>query len=323
MITRRSLLGSAVFLPILSYARVGAAQSWPQRSVKIIVPFAPGGNTDGIARVIGRSLSENFGEPFLVENRPGANGAIAAETVATAPADGYMLFMAALPQIAIFPAMIKVQYDPVKDFAPISNVGSNPFALIVNPSFPAKTLPELIAYVKSQPGKIAYASGGTGSLSHLSMVLLVKRAGLEMIHSPYKGGGPAVADLIAGHVPIYFANLSEALPQVKGGTARVIAVSSETRTRQLPDVPTVAESGFPGFRTVTWNGLMAPAATPNGIIDRLADSIAKAVKDPAVAEKLFAYGVDPIGDDPQHFASTVASDISIWSEAIKIAGLKL
>jgi tripartite-type tricarboxylate transporter receptor subunit TctC len=287
------------------------------------VPFAAGGNTDGIARVIGQSLSDRLGQPFVIENKPGANGAIAAEAVAAAAPDGYTLFMAALPQIAIFPAMTKVAYDPVKDFAPVSNVGSNPFALVVNRNFPARTLAELVAYVHQRPGKIAYASGGTGSLSHLSMLLLADRAGLDVIHVPYKGGGPALADVIAGHVPMYFANLSEALPQVQGGTVRAIAVSSEERTLQMPDVPTVAESEFPGFHTATWNGLMAPAATPGDIVETLAGAIAKAVKDAAMIEKLKEYGVDPIGDDPQHFRLTIASDIAMWSQAIKLAGVTL
>jgi tripartite-type tricarboxylate transporter receptor subunit TctC len=321
MVTRRALLACAALGPIL--ARAKAAEAWPQRPVKIVVPFAAGGNTDGIARVIGQNLSESFATQFVIENKPGADGAIAAEAVKVASADGYTLFMAALPQIAIFPAMTKVAYDPVKDFAPISNVGSNPFALIVHPSFPAQNLAELVAYVRSKPGEITYASGGTGSLGHLSMALFAKRAGLEMTHVPYKGGGPAIADVIAGHVPMYFANLSEALPQAKGGTVRAIAVSSEVRTRQLPEVPTVAESGFPGFRTVTWNGLMAPAATPKAIVDLLASAVAKAVKDQGVSQKLTGYGVDPVGDDPAHFASTIAIDVAMWSEAIKLAGVTL
>ena len=321
MVTRRALLVCAALGPIL--ARAQAAEAWPQRPVKIIVPFAAGGNTDGIARVIGQNLSESFATQFVIENKPGADGAIAAVAVKVASADGYTLFMAALPQIAIFPAMTKVAYDPVKDFAPISNIGSNPFALIVHPNFPAYNLADLVAYVRSKPGEITYASGGTGSLGHLSMALFAKRAGLEMTHIPYKGGGPAIADVIAGHVPMYFANLSEALPQAKGGTVRAIAVSSEVRTRQLPDVPTVAESGFPGFRTVTWNGLMAPAATPKVIVDLLASAVAKAVKDQGVSEKLTGYGVDPVGDDPAHFASTIAIDVAMWSEAIKLAGVTL
>jgi tripartite-type tricarboxylate transporter receptor subunit TctC len=328
MVTRRTLLACAALSPILARSQVFApevfaAESWPQRSVRIVVPFAAGGNTDGIARVIGQSLSDGFGQPFVIENKPGADGAIAAEAVKIAPADGYTLFMAALPQIAIFPAMTKVSYDPVKDFAPISNVGSNPFMLIVHPSFPAHDLGELVTYVRARPSEVTYASGGTGSLGHLSMALFASRAGLEMTHVPYKGGGPALADVIAGHVPLYFANLSEALPQAKAGTVRALAVSSEVRAHQIPDVPTVAESGYPGFRTVTWNGLMAPAATPKAIVEQLSGAVAKAVKDQGVSEKLLGYGVDPVGDDPQHFAATIATDIAAWSEAIRVAGVTL
>ena len=323
MVTRRRLLACAALSPVLLRTHAWGADAWPQRQVRIVVPFAAGGNTDGIARVIGQNLSTSLGAPFVVENKPGADGAIAAEAVKVATADGYTLFMAALPQIAIFPAMTKVSYDPVKDFAPISNVGSNPFALVVHPSFPAANLQELVAYVRAKPGEITFASGGTGSLGHLSMVLFAKRAGLEMTHVPYKGGGPAIADVIAGHVPIYFANLSEALPQVKGGTLRAMAVSSDARTRQLPDVPTVAESGYPGFHTVTWNGLMAPAATPKPIVNLLSEAVAKAVKDAAVTDKLLGYGVEPVGDDPEHFAATIATDIATWGEAIKLAGVTL
>jgi tripartite-type tricarboxylate transporter receptor subunit TctC len=322
MITRRRLLACGLFSPALLAARA-LADTWPDRPVRLIVPFAAGGNTDSIARMIGQSLSETLHASFVVENKPGADGAIAAATAARAAADGYTLFVAALPQIAIFPAMTKVDYDPVKDFAPISNIGSNPFALIVHPSFPAQTLQEFVAYVRTQPGKLSYASGGVGSLGHLSMVLFLHRAGLDMTHIPYRGGGPAIADVVAGHVPAYFANLSEALAQAKSGLVRVIAVSSLARARQLPDVPTVAESGYPGFQTMTWNGLLAPAATPTPIINVAAQAVAKIVRDPSLFDKLVALGIDPIGDEPQHFAATISSDISTWSEAIKLAGIAL
>jgi tripartite-type tricarboxylate transporter receptor subunit TctC len=323
MLSRRNILVATAILSVLARSTTALTQTWPQKPAKILVPFSPGGNTDGIARVIGQRLSERLGEQFIVENRPGANGALAAEAVARAAPDGYTLFMAALPQIAIFPAMTKVSYDPVKDFSPISNVGSNPFALIVNPKFPAKTLKELVDYVRAQPSMIPYASGGTGSLSHLSMVLLLKQANLDMTHVPYKGGGPAVTDVIAGHVQIYFANLSEALPQAKAGQVRVIAVSSEQRIAQLPDVPTVAESGYPNFRTLTWNGLLAPAGTPADIINRIAAEVGTAVKDPAMKERFVAYGVDAVGDTPEHFAATIKADVAMWSEAIKLAGVTL
>jgi len=288
--------------------------------VRLFVPFAAGGNTDGIARVIGQYLGERLGQQFVVENRAGANGTLAAEAVARAPADGYTLFMAALPQIAIAPAMSKVPYDPVKDFAPVCNIGTNAFVLVVNPEFPPKTLTEFVAYVGARPGRLSYASGGVGSLSHLSMVLLLRRAGLRMTHVPYKGGGPATADLIAGHVPAFFANVSEALPQVRAGTLRALAISSETRSAQLPDVPTVSESGFPGFRTVTWNGLLAPAGTSRDIVATLAEAAERGLATPALRERLVAFGIDPLGDGPEKFAATIAADIPLWAEAVRLAG---
>jgi tripartite-type tricarboxylate transporter receptor subunit TctC len=319
--TRRQLLSSIAALSTVGLGHSAWSQAWPQRPVKIIVPFAPGGNTDGIARVIAQRLSETLGHQFVVENKPGANGSLAAEFVARAPADGYTLFIAALPQIAILPAMTKTPYDPVKDFAPISNVGTNPFVLVVHPSFPAKTLKEFVEHVRAQPNKISYASGGVGSLSHLSMALFLKRAGLEMTHVPYRGGAPAIADVLAGHVPMYFANVSEALPHAATGKLRFLAVSSERRAAEAPNVPTVSESGFPGFRTVTWNGLLAPAGSPADVIARLAREIALAVKEPTVAQRLASYGVDPLGDNPERFAATIAADISVWAEAVKIAGV--
>lgn len=321
MTTRRRFLSGCTALAAMSLARTARAEAWPQHPIKVIVPFAPGGNSDGIARVIGQSLGERLGQQFVIEDRPGGMGAIAAEAVAHAPADGYTLFWAALPQIAIFPAMTKVAYDPVKDFAPVSDVGTNPFVLVVHPSLPVATMKEFVDYVRAHPEKLSYATGGTGTLSHLSMVLLLNRAKLDMVQVPYKGGGPALADTIAGHVKIYFGNLSEVIPQVQAGSLRAIAVSSDHRAAQLPAVPTVSESGYPGFRTITWNGLMAPAATPKEIIDKIASEVAVAVKDPAVAARLVAYGVEPLGDTPEQFAATVAADIPLWAAAVKMAGL--
>jgi tripartite-type tricarboxylate transporter receptor subunit TctC len=323
MNTRRQFLTVFSSLAVMSASFSARAQSWPQHPIKVIVPFAAGGNSDGMARVIGQRLSERLGQQFVVENRPGAMGSLAGEAVARAPADGYTLFWAALPQIAIFPAMTKVAYDPVKDFAPISDVGTNPFVLVVHPTVPVSGMKEFVAYVQSNPGKLAYATGGAGTLSHLSMVLLLKRAELNMVHVPYKGGGPAIADVIAGHVKFYFGNLSEVIPQVKSGALRAIAVSSDKRAGQLPDVPTVSESGYPGFRVITWNGLMAPAATPKTIINMIADEVAAGVKDPVVIERLVSYGVDPLGDRPEEFAATIAADIPLWADAVKAAGAAL
>src|SRR5262245_58280488 len=279
------------------------AQSWPQRPVTLIVPFAPGGNTDGIARTTAQWLNEKLGQQFVVENRAGAGGAIAAETVARAPADGYTLLVAALPQIAIVPAVSPVRYDPVKDFAPISAIGTNPFVLAVHKDVRAKTLAEFVAYVRAQPQKLSYASAGIGSLNHLSMALFLKLAGIEMVHVPYKGNAPAMADVVAGHVPAIFTNLSDALPQAAAGNIRLIGVSSDKRAAQIPDVPTVAEQGYPTFKTLTWNALMAPAATDPAIIARLADEVARAAKDPAFAERLARPGFHPLGNLPAELAA--------------------
>jgi len=298
------------------------AQDWPQRPVTLIVPFAAGGNTDGIGRATAQWLGDRLGQQFVVENRAGASGAIAAELVARAPADGYTLFVAALPQIAIVPAISTVRFDPVKDFAPISAIGTNPFVLAVNKDLPVRTIAEFVAYVRAQPQKLSYASAGVGSLNHLSMALFLKLAGIDMIHVPYKGNAPAMADVVAGHVPAIFTNLSDALPQAAAGSIRLIGVSSDKRAPQIPDVPTVAEQGYPTFKTLTWNALMAPAATPPAIIGRVAGEVALAAKDPAFAERLNRLGVDPLGNSPAEFATLIADDIRFWTEAVKIAGVK-
>lgn len=314
--------GLAAALLLLS-AGTALAQAWPQKPVKIVVPFAAGGNTDGIARVTAERLTAVLGQQVLVENRAGANGAIAAEFVARAAPDGYTLLMAAMPLVAVLPVVAKQAYDPVKDFAPVSNIGSNPFVLGVHKSVPASNVREFVAFIRANPGKFNYASGGSGSVSHLSAALFVKRAGLEMTHVSYKGGAPAVADLLGGQVQMYFGNLSELAPHAAGGNLRIIGVSSEKRAKQLPEVPTIAESGFAGFRTLTWNGLMAPAGTPPAIVARLAQEVSTITATPAVAQRLEQLGVDPIGNTPQQFADTIRADIALWADAVKAANLKI
>lgn len=323
MTTRRRFMkhlaagGLAAGLPRLAFA-----QDWPTRQVSLYVPFAAGGNTDGIARLVGQYMGDKLGQSFVVENRVGAGGMIAASTLARATPDGYTMMVAALPQIAILPAMHKTTYDPAKDFAPISNLASNPFCLVANPKFEPKTLKEFVAYVKARPGKLSYASGGTGSLSHLTMVLFLKRAGLDMVHVPYKGGAPAIVDVLGNQVPVYFGNLSEALPHA-GRDLVALAVSGTKRSKKLPDVPTIAESGYPGFRSETWNGLIAPAGTPQAVIDIAAKAAKQAVADPEILKKFDSYGVDPIGSTPKEFADTIAEDIAQWHAAIKAAGIKM
>ena len=297
--------------------------AWPQKPIKIIVPFAAGGNTDGIARLAAERLTQSLGQTVLVENKAGAGGAIAADFVAKSAPDGYTLLMAAMPVLAILPAISKTNFDTLRDFTPISIVGSNPFVMAVHKSVPATNVREFADYIKKNPGKFNYASGGSGSVSHLSAALFVKRAQLEMTHVSYKGGGPAVTDLLSGQVQMYFGNLSELAPQVAGGQIRIIGVSSEQRARQLPDVRTVAESGFPGFKTITWNGLVAPAGTPAAVVNRVAAAIREAVSSPDALARLNQMGVDPIGDTPAQFAETIKADLITWAEAAKASNLKI
>ena len=311
-----ALLGASVF----SHAQTA---NWPQRPIKIIVPFAAGGNTDSIARLTAERLSQSLGQTVVVENKAGANGAIAADFVAQSAPDGYTLLMAAMPVLAILPTITKTKFDATRDFVPISIVGSNPFVMAISSSVPAKNVREFVAYAKKNDGKLNFASGGSGSVSHLSPVLFLKRAGVNMTHISYKGGGPAVADLLGGQVQMYFGNLSELAPHADGGKIRIIAVSSLERAKQIPDVPTLAESGYPGFKTLTWNGLVAPAGTPPAIVNRVAEAVQSAVSKPEMRARLWQLGVDAIGNTSAQFADTLRADSATWAEAAKASNLKI
>ena len=298
------------------------AQQWPQKPIKVVVPFPPGGVTDSLARITAEWLTQRLGQPVIAENRPGASGAIAAEFVARADPDGYTLFSAATPQLAIVPHVQKISYDPLKDFAPISIIGTNPCALGCNANLPPNTLKEFVEHVKARPGQLSYASPGTGSVGHLSMALFLARAGLKMEAVLYKGGGPAMVDVLAGHVPCYFGNLNELIPHAGTGRMKLYAVSGATRATQLPNVPTVAEQGYPGFRTVTWNGYMAPANTPREVIERVAREIGAACKDATFAGRLNKIGVDPVCSTPAEFSQAIRDDLQTWKEAVQAARMK-
>jgi tripartite-type tricarboxylate transporter receptor subunit TctC len=321
MARRKWWLASWVLLAVLGGVQQVRSQTWPQRPVRIVVPFAAGGNSDIMARTIAPPLSEAFGQQFFIENRGGGAGVLAAEAVARAPADGYTLFMATSSQIAILPAITKLSYDPEKDFAPISIIGTTPYVLAIHAGLPARTLGEFIDYIRGRPNQIAYATSGLGSVTHLAMALFLKRAGLEMIPVAYRAG-VAMNDIVAGYVPVYFTNLSAAVPYAAGEGVRLLAVSTEKRAPQIPQVPTLAESGFPGFKILTWNGLMAPAGTPKEIIDRIAKEVSHAIHDPKVAERFVSNGVDPLGNSPEKFAATIPADIELWAEAVRIAGVQ-
>jgi tripartite-type tricarboxylate transporter receptor subunit TctC len=298
------------------------AQPWPHKPIKVIVPFPPGGVTDTIARITAEWLSQRLGNPVIAENRPGASGALAASLVARAEPDGYTLFSASTPQLAIVPHVQPISYDPIKDFAPISIVGINPFALACNDQIPAKDLAEFVEYIRQRPGQLSYGSAGSSSVSHLTMALFLARAGLKMEAVHYKGGGPATVDLVGGHVPCYFGNLNEIIPHAGSGKIKVLAISDQKRAPQLPQVPTVAEQGYPGFRTVTWNGYMAPAGTPRPVIERLAREIGAGCKDQGFVDRLAKVGVEAVCSAPAEFAQAVREDLKIWKEALQAAGLK-
>ena len=320
MPTRRACLRSVAAMLVLGAARPALGQAWPARPVRIVVSFAPGGNADIIARIVAQRLAEAFGQQFVIENRAGASGAVAAETVARAPADGYTLLAANVPQIAVMPASVKTPYDPVRDFVPITNIGVNPFVLVAHPSLPVGTPAQFVDYVRARPKTIPYVASGVGSLTYLTMALFQKRAGLDMIPVSYRGGAAPVTDLLAGHVKTMFANVSVVMPHATSGALKLIAVTSDKRVPQLPQVPTFAESGFPDFKIVTWNGLMAPAGTPRDIIARIAAEIGRAVKDAKFVERLAGDGFEPIGSTPEEFAATIAADMAFWAEAVRTVG---
>jgi len=314
----------ATLIGAVATAGLGAAQAqtWPQRPVRIVVPFAAGGPSDSMARVTAQHLGDVLGQPFVIENQAGAGGALAGEVVVRAAADGYTLYWVTPGQVTILPAISKLSYDPVKNLLPISAVAENQFALVVNPkSLSVNTIGEFIDRVRAQPGKFSYAHAGAGTITHLAMELFSRRSGLQMIGVTYKGIAPAFTDVIAGHVPTMFASLADAVQQDKRGTIRLLAVSTQARVNRIPAVPTVREAGVPGFHIVSWNGLMAPSGTPVAIIERVANEIARAVKTPPFAERLTGLGFEPIGSRPEEFAAAISAEIPMWMEAVKSAGL--
>jgi tripartite-type tricarboxylate transporter receptor subunit TctC len=287
--------------------------------VTVVVPFAAGGNTDIMARLASRKLSETLKQNFVVENRLGAGGAIAATYVAQAAPDGYTLFFAAAPQIAVVPNVQKVNYDPQKDFTPVSIFGTGPFILAISTAIPAKSVPEFVAYAKGR--QINYASGGVGSISHLSGALFVARAGLDAVHIPFRGGAPAMTALLGGQVEMYFGNAADIIPQVESGKARIIGVAADKRMKQLPDVPTVSET-YPDFSLSAWNGFLVPSKTPRAIVDKLAKEVIAATRDSAVIEELTKLGIEPNGTTPDESAAQITREQPQFDLAIKAANMK-
>jgi tripartite-type tricarboxylate transporter receptor subunit TctC len=323
-IGRSGLVGLALVglvLAGLALAATGAAMAqaqWPTRNVTVVVPYAAGGNTDIMARMASQKLAEAFGQSFIVDNRVGAGGALAAGYVAQAAPDGYTLFFAAAPVIAVLPHIQKVNFDPHKDFTPVSVFGTGPFVLAIASRIPAHTIPEFVAYGKAHP--LAYGSGGTGSLGHLAGALFLARAGLDAVHVPFRGGGPAMAALLGGQVDMYFGNASEIVPAAGNSAIRILGVATDTRMRQLPQIPTVSEF-YPDFALSAWNGFMVPAKTPREIVDKLAAQVIAAAHDPTVIARLADLGIEANGTTPDAFAAQIAREQPQFDLAIKAAKL--
>ncbi len=298
-----------------------SVQSYPDRPVHLIVPWPPGGGTDIFARAIGEKLHQSLGQPFVVENKPGAAGNIGATAVARAAPDGYT-FMIATITLATNPALYKnLEFDATKDFAPIALIAGVPHMLVVNPAVPAKDVKELIALAKQKPGKLSYSSAGVGSPFQIAAELFKQKAGVDILHVPYKGGGPAVADVIGHHVDMTFANLVAVLPQAKAGQVRALAITSDKRSPAAPDIPTIAEAGLPGYAFTSWFGALAPAGTPPGIIKKLNGEIVKALKSPEVSAQLTEQGADLIASTPEEFSGYIKGETEKWSKVIEAAGI--
>ena len=320
-LSRRSiLLACAVAL----FGTAAMAENYPSRPVKIVVPFPAGGSNDIIARALAQKLSERSGQSFFVENRAGAGGNIGAEAVASSGPDGYTLLLTAPPPLTINAALYKeLRYDPATAFAPVALIASVPIVLAVNPSVQARDVSELIALAKAKPGSLSFGSSGNGSTNHLAGELLKSMAGIDILHVPYRGAAPAMNDLVAGHIPFMFDNIPAVLPQVKGKAINAIAVAGAKRASALPDVPTVAESGVPGFEASAWFGLVAPAKTPAPVLAKLEEDVAAILKMPDVQKRFDELGAEPGATSGANFGKFLADETTKWTKIVRASGAKV
>ena len=318
----RRIVG-AIAAILLAAPGLVAAQAYPSKPLRIIIPFPPGGATDIGGRYIAQKLGEAFGQQTVPDNRPGANGTIGLELAAKAPPDGHTLVIGQTGNLAISPGLTKVNYDPARDFAPISLVIASPHALAVHPSLPARSLKEVILLARSRPGQLNYASTGSGSAGHLGMELLKKTTRMDIVHVPYKGAAPGLADLAAGHVVLMFTSALSTAQIQRAGRVRVLAVGSLQRSPSLPDVPTIAESGFPGFEVISWWGVLGQAAMPKDIVARLNGEIVKMMASPDARDRIGALGADIMTSTPERFAAYIKSEQAKWGQVIKDSGARV
>ena len=312
-----------LFALLCALPLVAAAQPYPSKPIRFVVPYPAGGPLDTVARLLGQKVSESVKQPVIVENKAGAGGNIGADAVAKSPGDGYTILMGAVATHAINPTLYAhIPYDPIRDFIPVTQVASTPNVLVVNPSVPAANVKEFIAYARANPGKLNFGSGSTGSAGHLAGELFKTLAGVDMTHVPYKGAAPAMNDLIGGQIQLMFDNLASALGQVRAGRVRALAVTTARRTTLAPDLPTIAESGLPGFDINTWFGIFVPANTPREIVDRLHDEFTRALAAPDVREKMLSLGAEPVGSTPAEFAAYIRAEAEKYARVIKASGAK-
>jgi len=317
-------LACALVLLSGTIATASAQPAYPVKGMRIIVAYTPAGTTDILARAVGQKYNEAWGQPVIVDNRPGANGNIGTEIAAKATPDGYTLLMATAGTHGINPTLYpKIPFDAVKDFAPISLVAIVPNIVVVNNALPVKNLKDLIAYAKANPGKLSYGSPGIGSTGHLSMELFKSMTGLQLTHVTYKGSAPTLQDLIAGQIQVVFDNIPPYLSQVQAGRIRALAVTPSKRSQAAPNVPTVAEAGVPGYDAGSWFGLFAPAGTPKEIVDKLSAETQRILKLPDVVERLHGLGAQPVGNTPEEFGQFVKDEIAKWAKVIQAANVKL
>ena len=299
------------------------AETWPTRPIRFIVPFAPGGGGDVVGRIIGQRMSDQLGKPLVIDNRAGGGGTLGCELAAKAAPDGYTLLLGNVGPIAVGPALYpKLAYDPVRDFAPVTMIASFPNLLVANPGLPFKTVPELVAYAKSRPGTLNFASAGAGTSTHLAGELFKSVAGIDVVHVPYKGGAAAMTDIIAGQVAYYFGTMPSSMPLAKAGKLRALAVTSLTRSPAAPEVPTIAESGYPKFETAAWYGLMFPTGTPREIVARTNAATMVVLALPDIRERLVHEGSEPLGSTPAQFGAYIKAEIAKWSAVVKAANLR-
>ena len=310
----------------LAFAAVmpaASAQLYPVKPVRFVVPYPPGGPTDILGRAVAQALTESLGQPVIVDNKPGASGMIGAEQVAKAAPDGYTILVNASIHVINPSLYSKTSFDAMKDFVPVSQIASVPLILVVGQSVPANSVKELIALAKASPGRLTFASSSVGAAPHLAGELLKRMAGVDIVHVPYKGSGPATADLIGGHVTMMIDSMPSSISHVKAGKLKVLGVSTAKRISALPDTPTIAESGLPGFDIATWYGVWAPAGTSKEIVNRLSGEIAKALKRADLKERLAGLGAEPVGSTPAEFAAYCESEFRRWGRVVKESGAKL